>query len=141
MIAQSASKSSTIGASLGCSATAASTRPGNALAISTHHCDCSAEYPTCTMRSTLTDLASSRTFLTASESGASSVTISRCACASTVGTGSGSGSGASSRSISRLWRSAIENYSLTSNRGKSTGVFVTVAPCGSWPHVATLEIS
>ena len=89
------------------------------------------------MRSTLTDLASSKTFLTASESGASLVTISICACASTVGTGSASGSGACSRSISRLWRSAIENYSLTSNRGKRTGVFVTVAPGGSCPHVAT----
>ena len=140
MIFKSASKSGTTGASLGCSATAASTRSLKCSAAATHHFDCSAEYPTCTTRSTPAAFASSKTCFTSAESGAASVTISKCACASTVGTGSGFGAGASGRSISRLWRSAIGNYSLVSSRGNSTGVLVTRVPSGSCPHCATFEI-
>ena len=131
MIFKSASISATTGASLGCSATAAKTRSLKCSAAATHHLDCSAEYPTCTTRSTPAAFASSNTCLTASESGAASVTISKCACESTVVTGKGFGAGASGRSISRLWRSAMENYSLISSRGNSTGVLVMIVPSGS----------
>ena len=141
IIFRSASISATIGASFGCNATAAKTRSSKCSAAATHHLDCSAEYPTCTTRSTPAALASSNTFFTASEFGAASVTISKCAWASTVGTGKGFGAGASGRSISRLWRSAIENYSLISSRGNRTGVLVTIVPSGNCPQVATSEIT
>ena len=94
MTAQSASRFSTTGASFGCRATAAKTDVFHFSAAATHHADCSAEYPTCMIRSTLTLLASAITCATSGESGAVSVMISMCACASTVGAGSGSGKGA-----------------------------------------------
>ena len=141
MIAKSFSRSATTGASLGCNATAARTESGKLSAHSTHHCDCSAEYPTCTMRSTPTERASLITFATSGELGAVFVTISICACESTTRLFSGSGSGPGCLSISRLWRSAIDYFaSPSSSRGKRTAPLVTVLPAGSCPHRATEEI-